>query len=89
MLDLLKIRLDDKVVFIALKDKAKNTSVYLRLNPFQVRVLAKYLTIALTQSDFSDLAEENPFGNLTVQIEQENLPEENFMEEEYAWEVSF
>lgn len=83
------IRLSDNVVFLALADKEKNTSVNLTLNPFQVRVLAKYLTIALTQIEFSDLATENHFGNLTVQIEQENLPEENFMEEEYAWAVPF
>ena len=56
---------------------------------FLFRVLAKYLTIALTQINFIDLAEENHFGDLTVQIEQENLPEENFMEEEYAWAVPF
>lgn len=83
------IRLSDNVVFLALADKEKNTSVNLTLNPFQVRILAKYLTIALTQIEFSDLATENHFGNLTVQIEQENLPEENFMEEEYAWAVPF
>ena len=83
------IRLSDNVVFLALSDKDKNTSVNLTLNPFQVRVLAKYLTIALTQIEFSDLATENHFGDLTVQIEQENLPEENFMEEEYAWAVPF
>ncbi|MBQ3450735.1 MAG: hypothetical protein IJG32_00510 [Selenomonadaceae bacterium] len=83
------IRLSDNVVFLALADKDKNTSVNLTLNPFQVRILAKYLTIALTQIEFSDLATENHFGNLTVQIEQENLPEENFMEEEYAWAVPF
>ena len=83
------IRLSDNVVFLALVDKEKNTSVNLTLNPFQVRILAKYLTIALTQIEFSDLAAENHFGNLTVQIEQENSPEENFMEEEYAWAVPF
>lgn len=83
------IRLSDNVVFFALADKEKNTSVHLTLNPFQVRVLAKYLSIALTQIDFSDLAEENRFGNLTVQIEQKNPPEENFIEEEYALAVPF
>ena len=83
------IRLDCGVVFLALEDKDKNTTVHLTLNPFQVRVLAKYLTIALTQIDFSDLAAENHFGNLTVHIEQENLPEENFDDEEYAWAVPF
>ena len=83
------IRLGDHVVFLALADKEKNTSVHLTLNPFQVRVLAKYLSIALSQMEFSGLAEENHFGNLTVQIEQDNSPEENFDEEEYAWAVPF
>lgn len=83
------IRLDDHVVFLALEDKEKNTSVHLTLNPFQVRVLAKYLSIALTQIDFSDLANENHFGNLTVQIEQENMQDEDFDEENYAWAVPF
>ena len=29
------IRLDDHVVFLALEDKGKNTSIHLTLNPFQ------------------------------------------------------
>lgn len=84
-----RIRLGDNVVFLALADKEKNTSVHLTFNPFQVRILAKYLSIALTQIDFSNLSDERHFGNLTVQIEQENLPEENFIEEEYALAVPF
>ena len=83
------IRLDDHVVFLALEDKEKNTSVHLTLNPFQVRVLAKYLSIALTQIDFSGLAKENHFGDITVQIEKDNLQDENFDEEEYALAASF
>ena len=79
----------EHVVFLALEDKEKNTSVHLTLNPFQVRVLAKYLSIALSQMEFSGLVEENHFGNLTVQIEKENLPEENFDDEEYALAVPF
>ena len=83
------IRLDDHVVFLALEDKEKNTSVHLTLNPFQVRVLAKYLSIALTQIDFSGLAKENHFGDITVQIEQDNLQDENFDEEKYALAAPF
>ncbi len=83
------IRLDDHVVFLALEDKEKNTSVHLTLNPFQVRVLAKYLSIALTQIDFSGLAKENHFGDITVQIEKDNLQDENFDEEEYALAAPF
>ena len=83
------IRLGDHVVFLTLADREKNLSVHLTLNPFQVRVLAKYLSIALSQMEFSGLAEENHFGNLTVQIEKENSPEENFDDEEYALAVPF
>ena len=83
------IRLDDHVVFLALEDKEKNTSVHLTLNPFQVRVLAKYLSIALTQIDFSGLTKENHFGDITVQIEKDNLQDEYFDEEEYALAAPF
>ena len=65
------IRLDDNVVFLALDDK--NSSVHITLNPLQVRTLAKYLEIALTQIDFTTLLDENNFGNLTVQFEQDEL----------------
>ena len=40
------IRLDEHVVFLALEDKEKNTSIHLTLNPFQIRTLAKYLSVA-------------------------------------------
>ena len=83
------IRLDDHVVFLALEDKEKNTSVHLTLNPFQVRILAKYLSVALKQIDFKSLSEEKHFGDLTVQIKQEKLQEEDFDEEEYALAAPF
>ena len=83
------IRLDDHVVFLALKIKEKNTDVHITLNPFQTRILAKYLTVALTQIDFNSLADEKYFGDLTVQIEQDNLQDENFDEEEYALAAPF
>ena len=51
------IRLNDNVVFLALKIKAKDTDMHLTLNPIQTRTLAKYLTTALTQIDFTDLAD--------------------------------
>lgn len=83
------IRLDDHVVFLALKIKEKNTDMHLTLNPFQTRILAKYLTAALTQIDFASLAEEKYFGDLTVQIEQENLQNEDFNEGDYALAAPF
>ena len=83
------IRLDDHVVFLALKIKDKDSDMHITLNPFQTRILAKYLTAALTQIDFKSLADEKHFGDLTVQIEQENLQEEDFDEEEYALAAPF
>ena len=82
------IRLDDNVVFLALKVADKNADMHITLNPFQVRVLAKYLTIALTKINFANLLAEKHFGDLTVEIEQDNL-HEDFDEEEYALAVPF
>ena len=83
------IRLDDHVVFLALKIKEKDSDMHITLNPFQTRILAKYLTAALTQIDFTSLADEKHFGDLTVQIEQENMQDEDFDEEEYALAAPF
>lgn len=83
------IRLDDHVVFLALKIKEKDSDMHLTLNPFQTRTLAKYLTAALTQIDFTSLAEEKHFGDLSVQIQQDNLQDENFDEEDYALAAPF
>ena len=64
------IRLDGRVVYLALEDAQKSSSIHLTLNPFQVRILAKYLSVALEQIDFADLCDEHHFGNFTVRIEQ-------------------
>ena len=61
------IRLERNVVFLALKDK--NASVHITFNPLQVRILAKYLTDALDQIDFTDLPDEQHLGNLVVNFE--------------------
>ena len=80
------IRLEDKVVFLALKVKAKDTDMNLTLNLIQTRTLAKYLTAALTQIDFTDLVDEEHFGDLTVEIEHDNS---QYDDAEYAWAVPF
>ena len=69
------IRLDNHVVFLALDDKDKNSSVHITLNPLQIRTLAKYLSAALSQIDFANLLDEQYFGDLTVRIEQDNCDE--------------
>ena len=64
------IRLDRRVVYIALENAEKSSSVHLTLNPFQLRTLAKYLAVAISKIDFSDLRDELHFGDFTVSIEQ-------------------
>lgn len=77
------IRLGDHVIFLALEDQSKSTSVHLTLNPFQVRILAKYLTIASSQIDFNELKAENYFGDLSVKIEVDNLPKLDYSDNIY------
>lgn len=79
------IRLDGQVVFLALEEEAKNISVHLTLNPFQIRTLNHYLSIALTKINFVGLANEENFGDLTVEIEDETLTDE----EGYSMAVPF
>ena len=80
------IRLNDNVVFLALKIKAKDTDMHLTLNPIQTRTLAKYLIAALTQIDFTDLADAKHFGDLTVKVEHDNS---QYDDTEYALAVPF
>ena len=81
------IRLGDHVIFLALEDKANDTSVHLTLNPFQVRILAKYLTTALSQINFADVMTEEQFGGLTVQIEKDDLLDELDLDDEFYYAV--
>ena len=72
------IRLDGRVVYLALEDTEKSSSIHLTLNPFQVRILAKYLSVALNQIDFADLRDENNFGDISVRIEMDNQDEDDY-----------
>ena len=75
----------------SLEDKEKNTSIHLTLNPFQIRTLAKYLSVALDQIQFKDLKDEKNFGDLSVQIINEDkgyCHADNF-HDDYAIAVSF
>lgn len=65
------IRLDGRVVYLTLENAGKSSSIHLTFNPFQVRTLAKYLPVAISQIDFADLCDENNFGDFTVRIEQD------------------
>ena len=83
------IRLGDHVIFLALEDKSTDTSVHLTLNPFQVRVLTKYLMTALSKINFADLMSEEDFGDLSVKIEVENLPKLDFVDNIYDNELMY
>ena len=72
------IRLDGRVVYLALEDTEKSSSIHLTLNPFQVRILAKYLTVALDQINFADLRDEYHFGDISVRIEMDNQDEDDY-----------
>ena len=72
------IRLDGRVVYLALEDTEKSSSIHLTLNPFQVRILAKYLAVALDQINFADLCDENNFGDISVRIEMDNQDEDDY-----------
>ena len=65
------IRIDGRVVYLALENAGKSSSIHLTLNPFQVRTLAKYLAVVLDQINFADMGDEQHFGNFTVRIEQD------------------
>ena len=72
------IRLDGRVVYLALEDTEKSSSIHLTLNPFQVRILAKYLSVAIDQINFADLRDENNFGDISVRIEMDNQDEDDY-----------
>ena len=72
------IRLDGNVVYLALEDAQKSSAIHLTLNPFQVRTLAKYLSVALDQINFADLRDENNFGDISVRIEMDNQDEDDY-----------
>ena len=56
---------------------------------FGIGELAHQQIAALTRIDFKSLVEEKHFGDLTVQIEQDNLQDDDFDEEDYALAAPF
>ena len=72
------IRIDKDAVYIALADEKNNVDLHITLNPCQVLTLAKYLYSATSEIKLKDIFDSEHFGNLTVQIENENSDTENF-----------
>lgn len=71
------IRLDDDAVFLTIAD-TDNNSVSMTLNPIQVLTLAKYLYAAMSEVKLEDIYKSRLFGNLTAQIDNENIDAEKF-----------
>lgn len=71
-----KIRISDDVVFLTLQDKNHN-SVNLTFNPIQLLTLNKYLFAAIDSITLADIYKSNLFGNLTVEVENENIDADN------------
>ena len=72
------IRIDKDAIFIVLEDEKNDVDLHITLNPFQVLTLAKYLYATATEIKLKDIFESKFFGNMTVQIENENIDTENF-----------
>ena len=72
------IRIDKDAVYIALADEKNDVDLHITLNPCQVLTLAKYLYTTISEIKLKDILDSKFFGNLTVQIENENIDTENF-----------
>ena len=72
------IRIDKDAIFIALTDEKNDVDLHITLNPFQVLTLAKYLYTTISEIKLKDIFDSEHFGNMTVQIENENIDTENF-----------
>ena len=68
------IRLYDDAIFLTISDK-NNNSVQLTFNPFQLLTLTKYLYSALDKVTLEQIYNTSIFGNLTVEVEDENFVE--------------
>lgn len=83
-----KIRLEDDAVFLTISDEEMN-SVSMTLNPLQVLTLAKYLYAAMSEIKLEDIYKSKMFGNLTAQIENENIDAENFQIPDACYDNEF
>ena len=72
-----KIRVSDDAVFLTLQDKEYN-SVSLTFNPIQLLTLNKYLFAAIDSITLADIYNSTVFGNLTVEVANENIDADNF-----------
>ncbi len=71
------IRLDDDAVFLSISDN-DNNSVSMTLNPCQLLTLTKHLYATLSEITLEDIYKSKLFGNLTAQIDNENINAEKF-----------
>ena len=70
------IRIEDGVIYLTIKDG--NIDIHLTFNPLQVATLNKYLFATLDSVTIGDIANRDNFGNLTVEVENNNINADNF-----------
>ena len=86
------IRVEDDVIYLALTDG--NIDIHLTFNPLQVATLNKYLFATLESVTIGDIENSKNFGNLTVEVENENIDADNFKipigccDNEYVYEFA-
>ena len=71
-----KIRVEEDAIYMELKDG--EIDIHLTFNPLQLLTLNKYLFAALDSVTVGDIYKSNIFGNLTVEVENENIDADNF-----------
>ena len=72
-----KIRISGDAIFLTLQAKEQN-SVNITFNPLQLLTLNKYLFAAIDSITLADIYNSTVFGNLTVEVANENIDADNF-----------
>ena len=71
-----KIRVEDDAIYMELKDG--EIDIHLTFNPLQLLTLNKCLFAALDSVSVGDILDSKNFGNLIVEVENENINADNF-----------
>ena len=71
-----KIRVEEDAIYMELKEG--EIDIHLTFNPLQLMTLNKYLFAAVESVTLADIYKSNLFGNLTVEVENENIDADNF-----------
>ena len=71
-----KIRVEEDAIYMELKEG--EIDIHLTFNPIQLMTLNKYLFAALDSVTIGDVLDSKNFGNLIVEVENENINADNF-----------